>query len=317
MRRAFVGRSTPIGYDYKREAELGAPNPVLENVSGLLICYDEIWFPSRHFCPADLRFLDYVKFIEDDPVLVGRAHFAIEEASQATAGRLLEPFLIDDSEAYWQTLEKLRDAGGLMLDNHSRGSEFGVGNAGELGLWRGDVAIASYLDHSFDVIGNSRLKLRALAADEPNTKLTQHRQLNIAEEVVRLKTLDLVSSAGSYHPSIEELRDHPNVRDFRRFLAEAEGIKASDVAFVTEIERLAGQYARDALRRSVHKPSKLELLKTASLTGLGPALNAVIPHAGTVTSAILKRAVGRREREEKRAVAWASFVVDSRSGAIR
>lgn len=57
-RLAFVGLSGPIGYDYQHSTGLidprdsSSPNPVLENVSGLLLCYEDIYFLSRHFCPS-------------------------------------------------------------------------------------------------------------------------------------------------------------------------------------------------------------------------------------------------------------------------
>src|SRR5215475_13683825 len=69
---AYVGLAGPLGYDYqnlvrrrKRRAS-GEPNPILENVIGLLLCYDEIYFLAPQFCPADMRKLPYVKFVIAD-----------------------------------------------------------------------------------------------------------------------------------------------------------------------------------------------------------------------------------------------------------
>ena len=78
MRRAFIGLSSPLAYDYKPRLPLvdprdgSSPNPILEDAMGLLLFYDELVFLSRHLCPADMRSLDYVSFLTDRPGFAGR-----------------------------------------------------------------------------------------------------------------------------------------------------------------------------------------------------------------------------------------------------
>lgn len=65
MSKAYVGLTTPIGYDYELEQELGYPNPILEGPMGLFILFEEIWFLHPVLCPSNMRDLEYVKFIVD------------------------------------------------------------------------------------------------------------------------------------------------------------------------------------------------------------------------------------------------------------
>ena len=64
-RRAFVGFSTPFGYDYTVPTGPSKGNPVLEAPTGILILYDEIWFAHEDVCPLNLRDKEFVYFLED------------------------------------------------------------------------------------------------------------------------------------------------------------------------------------------------------------------------------------------------------------
>src|SRR2546421_3140587 len=108
MKRALIGLSTPLGYDYRNpiqprtDSQPDIPNPVLENTTGLLLCYDELWFPHRDFCPLDMHDLPYVKFIADDPTLLERAKVAQEQFREIAE---TEPPAVEPGDAY---LEKVR-----------------------------------------------------------------------------------------------------------------------------------------------------------------------------------------------------------------
>ncbi len=70
VKRALVGTSTPIGYDYKNQAQKASsdlddsPNPIIYGSMGLFIIYDEIWFACESLCPQSMRHLPYVKFLD-------------------------------------------------------------------------------------------------------------------------------------------------------------------------------------------------------------------------------------------------------------
>jgi hypothetical protein len=91
-----VGLSGPIAYDYAHSTDLvdprdfSSPNHILENVSGLLMCYDDLYFLSPHFCPQDMRDLPYVHFVTDDRTMVPRLEIAREQFKEALAGSRLD-----------------------------------------------------------------------------------------------------------------------------------------------------------------------------------------------------------------------------------
>jgi hypothetical protein len=81
-RTLLIGASGPIGYDYKREQVDGVPYPVLEDLWGILLCYDELWFLSRAFCPSDMWDLPYVRFLDEEAtggVELSRLHTAASQ----------------------------------------------------------------------------------------------------------------------------------------------------------------------------------------------------------------------------------------------
>jgi hypothetical protein len=90
---AYVGISGPVSYDYRHgtkrvnRRDQSTPNPVLENVSGLLLCYDELIFLSKHFCPIDIWKLPYVKFISSNRDWLTRAELSLNETAQYSIRR--------------------------------------------------------------------------------------------------------------------------------------------------------------------------------------------------------------------------------------
>lgn len=72
MSKAYIGFSTPVGYDYKNAAvkvpsdTSSSPNPIIVGATGIFVLFDEIWFPCRSICPQSMRCLDYVKFVSEE-----------------------------------------------------------------------------------------------------------------------------------------------------------------------------------------------------------------------------------------------------------
>ena len=68
MRKAFIGLSSPIGYNYSNsfESEKGKPNPLLDSPMGVFLFYDELWFINRRTCPLNCENLPYVKFLDEE-----------------------------------------------------------------------------------------------------------------------------------------------------------------------------------------------------------------------------------------------------------
>ncbi|MCO8269487.1 hypothetical protein M1L60_02650 [Actinoplanes sp. TRM 88003] len=196
MKRAFVGLSTPLGYDYQNpiqprsETRRDIPNPVLENTTGLLLCYDEIWFPEREFCPFDMHDLPYVKFISDDLVLRDRAQVAQEQFREMARDE--EPALLA-ADNYGEKVARLVEAVPfeLAFDNHSRGGgHFGMGNAGDGDLFLEDLGIAAAMDLDLDVVMSSRFKPHVEQEDVVTLLGSHPWKLDAAELISGVRTVD-------------------------------------------------------------------------------------------------------------------------------
>ena len=105
MRRAYIGLSTPIAFDYqttasKTKADLSSsPNPILESPFGLLLLFDELWFLTRSLCPQNMRKVPYVHFLDEEGLLA--------DLSDLTYNRIWER--TNDCEKKFGPLEDLRN----------------------------------------------------------------------------------------------------------------------------------------------------------------------------------------------------------------
>lgn len=74
MRRALIGLSSPIGFNYNRvRSKIWSssdpdddPIPLLDSPLGLFLLYDEIWFFNRKMCPSNCLGLEYVKILDEE-----------------------------------------------------------------------------------------------------------------------------------------------------------------------------------------------------------------------------------------------------------
>ncbi len=311
MRRALVGLSTPIGYDYGHDPDGhdygDIPNPVLENVTGLLLCYDEIWFVSRALCPIDMRDLPYVRFVDEDEDLCDRALVAAEQFHLPWHEIAEMPWARGgDYRSAWEAVTSA--APFLRLDNHSRTiGPFGQqGNAADAQLYLQDVGIATSLDMELDVVTNSVMADSLRSGGTP-TGLTQW-HLDLAESTILLRTTDLLTPTGAYHESIEDLRSHKQLGLYRSFLAEAD--EGADITqLVEEINLRVERHLAESHRRFVKGAHPL---RTLGLPAIGIGINTVLPPLGTVVSGGTSGALALKERIERRSVAWSLFVAEAR-----
>jgi hypothetical protein len=326
MKRVFVGLSGPIAFDYgKRPWRHDMPNPLLENVTGLLLCYDEIWFLSRNLCPEDLRDLPYVKFIEDDQALSERALVACDQykplAVEAGEAKTLDERIAVERSRGERTLEivefvKSQSEVPFLFDSHSRGTKIGEAYVGtsvpgspENGIL--DWGVAQSLDLNLDVAINSPLatSLELLFEESPPEQAFQRWHIEAAELLLPLRTTDYLGDRGAYHESLEDLRAHRSVSEFRTFLAEAEAVDRDAIALSRHVSELAEKHCRDILERFVKGRSKVRTLGTASI---GAAGNVVKPGLGSLLSGVITSAEWLKERSLRKRVAWSLFVVDAK-----
>ncbi|WP_141662880.1 hypothetical protein [Streptomyces sp. Wb2n-11] len=321
MKRAFVGLSTPLTYDYRNSvgetiSGSAVPNAVLENVTGLLLCYDEIWFVSREFCPSDLQELPYVQFVTDFPELWQRALVAREQYGHEDFHAAADLIYEKRPDDYFETVDRIKRSlqFDFRPDNHSRGITpgFGQGNAADARLFIQDLGIAASLDKDLDVITNSTMAraLRSLETSGPKVETFEQWQIQAAEEAIAMRTVDYLGPSGAYHESLEDLRGHSQLEEFRNFLAEADRPDADALALASEVNDLAAKHSIDVMERFIKGRGRLRTIGKASV---GPVGNLLHPGIGSVLSGAISLSEWNQDRKERKRVAWALFVLQARN----
>ncbi|WP_190218564.1 hypothetical protein [Streptomyces griseosporeus] len=328
MKRALVGLSGPIGFDYANLSTVPLPNhsqgfqpnPILENTTGLLLCYDEVWFLTRDLCPVDMQSLPYVKFIEDDPALTQRCLVAANQYIEAL-NENDQP--IPEAPRASSRLDEIMSAANFELipDHHNRGtslggqylghSSWGVGNAfvdAGMALALAD-SLGSANGQPIDVVSNT-VTSAFLSPDgsSPREKgglLWWHR--DAVEFLSPVRSITYLGPQGSYHESLEDLRSHPNIKEFRQFLATAEQPEGDGQRLAAEVSSLAEKHARDVLERYLVGRSKIF---TAGSIAVGTIGNSIHPPLGSVASGSISALDWIRERKRRKSLSWSLFVLD-------
>lgn len=316
---AFIGSAGPFGYDYRHPAprvndqDGSSPNPILENVLGLLLCYDELIFLAPQFCPADMRELPYVRFLTDDPPLLAGASRAIDEFEQAErvpwdrypsfdrfaqisaemSGPAAEEFAIDN---HTHTLH----IGGSMLVGNGMALDFAVRDlwiAAELGLDRADVIFSSPAQEAL----NGQLEMEVSHGHYFGPV-----KRSAATTLVALQVPNFLGSGGSYHEALEGLRERRDTHEFRAFLSELDAPTADGVRLADDISRAAFATMDDLSRRYLKDKHWFRSWGVPAVRG---ALNFVYPALGTAVAVGVEAPFEMADRRFKKASRWAPFVV--------
>ncbi len=296
------------------------PRPILENTLGLLLCYDEIWFISRSLCPAAMRNLPYVKFVEDFPDLTNRVIVACDQYGDIARNfskKLTDAHRKQESEGWNRIWTDIQEAFPfeMSLDNHSRGVVLSgtlVGSpfpgAPENAVL--DWGVAASLDFDVDITINTPLA-RSLSGELTETRraggLTGV-HVRAAELLLPVQAADWHGPDGAYHESIEDLREHPNIREFRHYLGSVDAVDKSGEDLARHVSDLALSHSRDVLERFVKGRGKIKTLGSAAI---GMAGNAVQPGLGSVIGGAISGLDFLKERKLRKEVAWSVFVLDA------
>lgn len=335
MRRAFVGLSGPIGFDYANLSNVPTyhdpdqfqPNPILENTTGLLLCYDEIWFPTRDLCPVDMQNLPYVKFIDDDPNAKKRCLIAVHQYIEILneSDPLPPPPLIEErlgrihEEAQFEIVPDSHNRGtmlgGQYLSPHG-GTAWAVENAlmdAGLALTLADC-LPSGGGNPIDVVSNTAISA-FLSADGSSPRSEgglQWWQRDAVDFLSPVRSITYLGPKGSYHESLEDLRNHSQIREFRQFLETTDQEEKDGQKLASEVSELADKHARDVLDRYLAGRSKIF---TAGSIASGTIGNSIAPPLGSIVSGAISALEWIRESRKRKSLAWSLFVVDlKRSG---
>lgn len=292
MRRAFVGFSSPVGYDYVNQAQKcdsdlsDSPSPVIVGSTGIFLLFDEIWFPCRSICPQSMRNLEYVRFVSDERPDI-RFDF---EISRAASESISSQVSLNDlhKEGYSGFIESYYgvDSG---VDNHTHSISFlggsVVGNPTPRNLLL-DLHLLEQLEGEFVHILNGLTgRLAFPEGFEWLYNPHENKAVQIADRAITISSIyDITGPSGPYHPVLEELRNHVFVKSFREWArGEASALhNRSAQEVLSELNSVTRDFEESSLRLAVDKNG----LKETSVALLkGVALD-LVPGSHSIAAAI-------------------------------
>lgn len=312
MRRAFVGLSGPLLYDYEVTGHPGpadvhsSPNPILDSAMGLLLLYDEIWFLTRSLCPQNMRELEYVRFVDESESLPRLGDIDVRSTaervySDASSGeryaRVAKLF-----EQYDRVLRTLRVDWGAGPDNHTHTLRIGdtevAANSVNLGSILFDLEVVRRLDKDVELIANS-FGQRWLDVAQPTLAAADLAHILVVDRIP-----NFLYREGPYHPLVEEARENPHLKAFRQWVTTTSASRElSDArAIKDEVESAIAATKRELVLRHVDEH---RLFITQGKTLVGALGDLVAPFAGTVGTLVH----GLRERRQAQDLRWQGFLV--------
>ena len=328
-RRAFIGLSSPLAYDYKNPSrrvhvsDSSAPNPILEDAMGLLIFYDEIIFLSRHFCPKNMRELGYVSFLTDRPDFIEK----IDTIDFSNSTEKDQPFGQNDYRSmvdiYVDAISKVTgqpqrtntDTARFRPDNHthqihlnSKISSYGSPTSFRAMCLDWEVLSTFGLDDCDPIYNstNAGYYNRIVRSDKRGSE-----QVAIAQELIVRHLPNYLGRSGPYHECLEELRGHRFVAELRSYLDElVEKGKSNEVGDVArEMERLAEEYRGRVFAEHLSDRNEYFTMGQAAITD---AVGLFVPGAGLATSLVSSYF----QRHKRKKMRWAGFVTDVQSSHL-
>ncbi|ENU93383.1 hypothetical protein F971_01431 [Acinetobacter vivianii] len=318
LRKALIGTSTPIGYDYQTKATKAnsdlnsSPNPILDSPFGLLLFYDEIWFLCRSLCPENMRCLPYVHFVDEEigvPASIGELGWReldilakseewkdIINNRRARVTSQKNPFS-DGFKNYGVTWK-------AAIDNHTHGLQIGgitaYGNPTEDRLLFDLVLTKALKLYDLELITNTYT--HPMLSKEENVSSHELSEFLIVQDIP-----NYLSRMGPYHPVVEEARENEYLKYFRKWVSSTG--KTTSIAELREVKE-----AVEASIREVQDKLFLQYLdpnsfyKSLGKSVVGDAIGLLAPGSSTVTS-VFEHLGGRKEKNEIR---WQGFLVSMR-----
>lgn len=305
MRKAFVGLSTPIGYNYRKgfEQKFGKPNPILDSPMGLFLFYDEIWFINRKTCPINCENLSYVKFLDEEYDL---SKIQLEQFSWENVS--IENNIQSESrERFWSAWESTLkiNLGNKVkgIDNHSRSIDYGkisfTPNPTALNLIIDDFIATEF---GLELITNSATSVYAESTNKSliglsKTKINQHL---ICDNIPNFQLED-----GPYHDFIEDLRSESLLKQFRTKIDEL--IKNP----IEDIQNLKEEL-NTAMEKYLYELFLKNLDQTQIFKGLLNAGIGQVPILGNIYSAFDGGKTIYTNIQNRKELGWMGFVAKAR-----
>ena len=311
MRKAFVGLSTPIGFDYKNKATkaqadtVSSPNPILDSPFGLMLLFDEIIFLSRSLCPENMRHLPYVSFLDESGAFPVLEKAEIEKLRQSSVNNSQ----YENGLSFQESLDNAGVVEGMGVDNHSHGLKIDsikcYANTTSYNL-----AVDSYIckkinDPSIELITNSRFQPLLETYDRAMKDIAQ--QSLLTQLLVIENIPNYLTAQGPYHSVIEEVRENQDISEFRKWIVQQKGLTSFNE--VKEMKLNVENALRDAQERLFlkHCDSKRHYLSIGKAM-LGDVLGVLCPITGTLTAL----AEAGEDLLNPQAMRWQGFLIGAK-----
>lgn len=314
MRKAFIGLSTPIGFDYNNSASKApadtssSPNPVLDSPFGLMLLFDELVFLTRSLCPENMRNLPYVSFLDEQGNLPNISEDEIKAIWDAAWS--YESNHSMQRVPFNEAVENVGVTEGMNVDNHSHGLQIGPirqqANASLTNFAIDQFVCSKLSDKNIELVANSRIQPTLEFSGVPSETI------QLAELLVLNNIPNYLSKNGPYHPVIDEVRENKYLVDFRKWISDFP--KMTSQAEVREMKKEVEQALQDAQDQLFLKHLEpARHFKSVGKAMLGDAIGIAFPLAGTVT-ALAEAGVDLASSKNQR---WQGFLVGARSQARR
>jgi hypothetical protein len=321
VRRAFIGFSSPIGYDSRfiasqtrNDGDSRPPNARIFGSTGILLLYDEIYFACESLCPENMRGLPYVRFLDQHSAKMS----LIAQNFQSEINAIYQQFQDDrqfqnagrSSDYHREFCSEIYQH---TFDDHRNGVAFLDGNifpkCGVLQSIIDQWLISRFQELQFATIINpfTVKSYFSRSGDSGATVETTLKRLETSEKLISLQnSADIATLEGPYHPIIEELREDPLIENYRNWLAESTGTwhNREVTEIVDEVDKKIAEFTLTALAQYVEPTS---LIRTVVSVTKGLALDS-LPGASTIVS-LSEQAKHYHKRQE---FGWQAFIARSR-----
>jgi hypothetical protein len=315
MRRAFIGLSSPICYDYGfdhvLDDHLQLPNPVLDSPMAIFLLYDELWFLNRHVCPMNCRELPFVRFVEDEYDLtkldLRPFDLSLSQMEEALPGGY--------NAITWETYRKaVKDNLDYELEHRleTRGIDtssrpFKIGNrlkhasADPRNLLIDDLIAREY---GMQLITNSMTSGCLAALRKPER--AKANELVLTQYLLCENVPNFQFKEGPYHALIADLRSDNLLENFRKRI---QGVVArrpeeSPAQLKKEMEDAMTRYLNELIIKTVDKKN--------IYVGVASAILGQIPVIGNVYGAFEGGAEVYERIKERTDVGWMAFIAKAR-----
>ncbi|PFE08589.1 hypothetical protein [Bacillus cereus] len=314
-RIAYVGLSTPVGYDYKNMASRTkvdtstSPNPILDSPFGLFLLFDEIWFLTRSLCPQNLRYAPFVKFLDE----INQIPFV----NQVEIEQMYKEIREKENSMYEQGIYDRRENFDKVIKRVAAGREYGIDNHTHR-LQIGDVSLGgnptvNNLLFDMEVINrlnNPNVELVTNSFTQTwfeGTEMT-HFEIEMAEALVIDNIPNYLTLKGPYHPCVEAARENNYLKDFRKWISKrplhTDRNELLDIK--NEVEE-AIRKAQDEVFLKHFEPK--HHYKSVGKAILGDTIGTFIPGVSAVSTAVEEtiKFVNNKDRR------WQAFIVSLRN----